>query len=112
DDPNLQALGFEMRARVAIYEKDWRGATENIQNALAILQQFEVPVSAWRVHATAFNLYRNTKNEEAAEKHAGRAQPFFFALANSFPRNDPPRRSLLNAPAVRIILSNNGAVQT
>ena len=56
-DPNMQALAWEMKTRVAIAEKDWAVAEESIQAALAVLEKREVPMSAWRVHATAWEFY-------------------------------------------------------
>src|SRR5262249_10439403 len=52
-DPNLQALAWEAAARVAIAELRWTDARQYIDRALAALARFDVPISAWRVHATA-----------------------------------------------------------
>jgi hypothetical protein len=58
-DPNLKALAFEMSAWVAFADQDWLPSRQRIQNALAIVEQFHLPVAAWRVHAAAWELCPN-----------------------------------------------------
>ena len=60
-EPNLHALAWEVGARVAMAEKDWKGAEEKIEKGLAVLHKFEIPTTAWRVHATRSDLYRTGK---------------------------------------------------
>ena len=103
-EPNLQALAWELGARVAMAEKDWEGAEEKIEKGLAIVQEFEIPTTAWRVHATGSDMYRQTKNETAAEAHRVRAEAIVLALANSFGPDDPLRHAFLAAAPVRRIL--------
>ena len=100
-DPHLQALAWEMKTRVAMAEKDWAGAGKFIEQALAIVEQFGVPVAGWQVHATAWDLYRHVKDEEAAETHRARAEAIVLALANSFADDEPLRKLLLAAAPVR-----------
>jgi hypothetical protein len=51
-----QALAWEASARVAVASLDWERAHECIANALAVMEGFETPLAAWRVHATAADL--------------------------------------------------------
>jgi DNA-binding winged helix-turn-helix (wHTH) protein/tetratricopeptide (TPR) repeat protein len=102
-EPNLQALAWEVGARVAMAEKDWKGAEETIEKGLAVLQGFEIPTTAWRVHATRSDLYRQAKNEPAAEAHRARAEAIILALANLFAPDDPLRHAFLSAAPVRRI---------
>jgi DNA-binding winged helix-turn-helix (wHTH) protein/tetratricopeptide (TPR) repeat protein len=104
-DPNLQALAWEVNARVAIVEKDWTSAEEYVQKGLAILAKFEIPMAAWRVHATAWDLYRLSKNDKAAQTHRKRAEAHILTLVNSLPTDEPLRNSLLAAVPIRRILS-------
>jgi hypothetical protein len=53
-----QALAWDVNARVAIVELDLARAQDCIANGLSAMEGFEVPVAAWRVHATAFELYK------------------------------------------------------
>ena len=103
-EPNLQALAWEVGARVAMAEKDWKGAEEKIEKGLAVLQRFEIPTTAWRVHATRSDLYRQAKDETAAEAERARAEAIVLALANSLAPDDPLRHAFLAAAPVRRIL--------
>src|SRR6267378_2307251 len=104
EEPNMQALAWEANARVAWAEKDSDGARRCIENALAILDEVEIPVSAWRVHATAWQFYRHTKEDKPAEASRGRAEACILKIANSFARDEPLRASFLSAPAVARVL--------
>jgi tetratricopeptide (TPR) repeat protein len=110
-DPNMQALAWEMKTRVAIAEKDWTLAGESIQAALAVLEGREVPISAWRVHATAWGLYRLQKNDESAERHRAQAETGIHTLARSFPEQEPLCAIFLAADPVRRILGAAAAVK-
>ena len=73
-DPNIQVLAWEMKTRLSIAEEDWTGAGQSIREALAILDKHEVPVSGWRAHAAAWELYGLQKNYVSAEFHRARAE--------------------------------------
>jgi tetratricopeptide (TPR) repeat protein len=100
-DPNMRALAWEMKSRVAGAEKDYNGAKEYIHNALAILDRFHIPVAAWRVHATAWDFYSYAEEHERAEGHRTRAKELIMRIADSFERDEPLRELLLAAPPVR-----------
>jgi len=103
-DPQVQALAWEMNARVAMAEENWKSAEEGVHNGLATVERFEVPVAAWRVHATAWDFYRHAKDESAAESNRSCAEAAILAIANSFLSHDPLRRSFLSALPVRRVL--------
>jgi len=105
-NPYLQALAWEMKSRIAIAEQDWNGAHKYVNQALEVLEEFEVPVAAWRVHATACDLYLHAKDDKAAETHRACAEAHILAIANSFAPDEPLRQSFLAAAPVRRILSN------
>jgi hypothetical protein len=107
-EPNLHALAWDVDARIAMAEKDWNGAEEKIAKGLAVLQKFEIPTTAWRVHATRSELYRHAKDEAAAEAERARAEAIVLALANSFTPDDPLRQAFLAAAPVRRILRVRG----
>jgi DNA-binding winged helix-turn-helix (wHTH) protein/tetratricopeptide (TPR) repeat protein len=102
-EPNLQALAWEVAARVAMAEKDWSGAEDHIEKGLEILERFEIPTTAWRVHATRSDLYRHAKNDTAAETHRARAEALILGLANSFAPDEPLRDVFLAGAMVRRI---------
>jgi tetratricopeptide (TPR) repeat protein len=105
DAPNLQAVAWGTKARVAIAQTKWDDADECLQRAFAVVEKFEVPVAAWQVHATAWRLYRHTRDEQAAEEHRTHARTLLRKLANSFPPDEPLRQSFLTAPAISRILA-------
>jgi hypothetical protein len=107
-EPNLHALAWDLEARVAMAEKDWVGAEEKIERGLAVLHKFEIPTTAWRVHATRSDLCRQAKSEIAAEAHRAHAETIILALANSFAPDDPLRDVFLAAAPVRRILRLRG----
>src|SRR5262245_10146296 len=112
-DPHLQALAWEMKARVAMAEKDWMSAREHVQQALQILDKFEILVAAWQVHATAWHMHQQVKEYEAAETNRARAEACILKIANSIASYEPLRKSFLSARPVARILgasSNKGAV--
>src|SRR5439155_8470846 len=48
-DPYLQALAWDLKARVAMAERDSHRALESIQQALALVEKSEIAVAAWQV---------------------------------------------------------------
>jgi hypothetical protein len=111
-DPHLQALAWEMKTRVAMSEQDWMGAREYVQQALAIVEKFEVLVAAWQVHATAWQLYLHARDDKPAEANRERSEACILKIANSFARDEPLRASFLSAPPIARVLgaSNKRAV--
>jgi tetratricopeptide (TPR) repeat protein len=97
-DPNLKALASEMSARVTFADHDSLSSRQHIQNALAIVEKFDLPVAAWRVHAAAWEL---CPNQEEAERHRAVARDTLLNIANSFDADEPLRASLLSAAPVR-----------
>jgi tetratricopeptide (TPR) repeat protein len=106
-DPNLHALAWDVDARVAMAEKDANGAEEKIEKGLAVLQAFEIPTTAWRVHITRSDLYRQAKNDAAAEVHRACAEGIILALADSLAPDDPVRTAFLAAAPVRRIRTHS-----
>jgi hypothetical protein len=102
-EPNLLALASELEARVAMAAKDWKRAEGHIENALAIVAKFDIPTTAWRVHATRAELYACVKDDAAAEHHRARAEGLVLALADSFDREEPLRHVFMSSPPVRRI---------
>ena len=106
-DPNLQALAWDLRARVAIAEKNWNDAEEIVQKGGSILAKFEIPTVAWRLHQTAWDLNRHVKNEAAGEARRKCAEECILKLADSFAPEEPLRATFLGAAAVRRIFQES-----
>ena len=103
-DPHLQALAWEMKTRVAMTEKNWAGASKFIEQALAIVEKFAVPVAGWQVHSTAWRLYQHANESSKAEMHRSRSEQSILKIANSFANDEPLRATFLSAKPVAEIL--------
>ena len=82
---------------------------DDVQAAVALAEAFEIPTAAWRVHATAAELYRRSSRAAAAEAHRARAEAIVRGLVDSFDAGEPLGRSLLDAAAARGILGARSA---
>jgi DNA-binding winged helix-turn-helix (wHTH) protein/tetratricopeptide (TPR) repeat protein len=103
-DPNLQVLAWVANARLAMAEEKWKESEKCLQQALAILEKFTVPLSAWRVYEASWKLHGLRQDNVAAENDRSRAEAAILALANSFKPDEPLRSAFLAAPPVRHIL--------
>jgi hypothetical protein len=103
-----QALAWEGNARVAMAELDDPRARDCIAKALSTMEGFEVPLAAWRVHATASELHQ-TADQDLAARHLALSRETIMKLANSLPAEEPLRRIFLSAPMIRKILGDSEA---
>ena len=103
-DPVMQTMAWESKARVAIAEEDLASAADCVNNAQTILEKFDIPNPAWRLHATAHDLFTQAGKKEEAERHRSRAETVIWCLANSLPEDEPLRATFLAAEPVRRIL--------
>ena len=100
-----QALAWEVNARVAIAELDRARAQDCIAKGLSATEGFEVPLAAWRIHATAFELCQNLGDRDSAERHLALSRDTIIKLANSLPAEEVLlRQTFLSSPMVRRIL--------
>jgi hypothetical protein len=102
-----QVLAREVNARVAMAELDLTRAQDCVAKGLSAMEGFEVPLAAWRVHATAFELYQNSGDRYLAQRHLAVSRETVMKLANSLPTEEPLRQTYLSGPIVRKILGNN-----
>ena len=101
-----QALAWEANALVAMAQRDLERAHECITKALSMMEGFEVPLAAWRVHATAAELYRLSEKTEVAERHGELSRAAILRLADSLPAEEPLRKTFLSAPPVLKVLGD------
>jgi DNA-binding winged helix-turn-helix (wHTH) protein/tetratricopeptide (TPR) repeat protein len=101
-----QGLAWEVNARIAIASQQWNRTEECIRKALSAIEGYEVPLAAWRVHATAFELFRKSGDKNLAERHLAISRETIMKLANSLPVGEPLRRIFLSAPMIRGILGD------
>ena len=99
-----QALAWEANARVAMARGDHHRARTCIESAASAMEGFEVPLAAWRVHASAAELEKRLGNSRAAGHHRSLSRATVLSLANSLVDHDPLRETFLAAPLVRAII--------
>jgi DNA-binding winged helix-turn-helix (wHTH) protein len=109
EDHTWRSLAFEANARVAIAEGDLRKAQDCILKAIQEMEGFEVPLAAWRVHATASDLSARGGDGDLATRHRELSYATIMQLANSMSTEEPLREIFLSAPAIRHILGNHEA---
>jgi DNA-binding winged helix-turn-helix (wHTH) protein len=104
DERTFQGLAWETNARIAIAQGFYARAEECIANAFATINGYEVPLAAWRVHATAAQLFRSKGDTTSAEHHHELARTTILYLADSLPSEHPLRNAFLSAVPVRRVL--------
>ena len=95
-----RALAFEVSARVAAARDEWDEAAAFISSGLALLENVDAPLAAWRLHATAASLDLRKGNTEAATGHRERSREIVRRLAGSLAGDHPLRESLLAGAGV------------
>jgi hypothetical protein len=101
----IRALAWDVSARVALAATDQTGAEECVRRGLAVLDGHEVPLAAWQLHATAWDVYRETIHEEA-EGHRSKAMAIIGQIASSIEEIESLQRSFLANARVRRVLEN------
>jgi len=109
-DPNLHALAWDLQTRLCMAERNSVQAEDSLRKALSVAEKFEIPITGWRVHATACDFYRQKRNQ-AAEIHRAHAEAHILALANSFEPDEPLRKTFLSATPVRQVLPKLSTTQ-
>jgi len=99
-DPNLRAFAWEINSRVARAEGKRPTARAHIENALAVVDKLEIPVSGWQVHRTAADLCEDEGDHVRAIEHRARAQQLIMKIADSFEPGEPLRASFLAVPSI------------
>jgi tetratricopeptide (TPR) repeat protein len=107
EERTWQGLAWEINARVALENRDHTRAREFIGKAVSTVQGFEVPLAAWRAHATAAHIEEEAGNLEAARSHRDSSRATILRLANSLPEHEPLGKIFLSAPAVARVLNQD-----
>ena len=106
-DPNLRAFAWEVNSRVARAERNELAAREHIEKALAIVDEFEIPVAGWLVLRTAWDICRDEGDLEVANRYRARAQEMIMIIADSFEPGEPLRASFLGNPAIQRVFEES-----
>lgn len=95
-----RALAWEASLRVARAQSDPARALACLKEASKIIEGSQLPLSAWRVHASAAELYGDTSLHEEREQHLSECRKILSALADSIPQGHSLRSNFLRAPEV------------
>jgi DNA-binding winged helix-turn-helix (wHTH) protein len=104
EERTWQGLAWEINARVALANRDEARARDCIARGVSTVQGFEVPLAAWKVHATAAHIEEESGHLESARLHRDASRATIMQLANSLPEHEPLRKIFLSAPAVARVL--------
>jgi hypothetical protein len=104
NDRMFQALAWEANSRILMAKSEFNRAASCVAKATATIEGLEVPLAAWRVHATAAECSQHAGNEQMAKRRRNLSRATIMALANSLPEEDPLRATFLAAPAIRSVL--------
>jgi DNA-binding winged helix-turn-helix (wHTH) protein len=104
EERTWQGLAWEINARVALANRDEARARDCIARGVSTVQGFEVPLAAWKVHATAAHIEEESGHLESARLHRDASRTTIMQLANSLPEQEPLRKIFLSAPAVARVL--------
>jgi DNA-binding winged helix-turn-helix (wHTH) protein len=107
EERTWQGLAWEINARVALANRDEARARDCIVRGVSTVQDFEVPLAAWQVHATAAQIEEESGNLESARLHRDVSRATIMQLANSLPEQEPLRKIFLSAPAVARVFGRN-----
>jgi hypothetical protein len=92
-DPTWYALAWEAKAQVASADGNLPSALECIAKAAAAAEKVDIPLAAWRVHATGAELHRSAGNARLAARAQELSHATILKLANSL--EGPLRQSFL-----------------
>jgi tetratricopeptide (TPR) repeat protein len=104
-DPHLQALAWEIQARIALSQSEWTRSEDFLNKALELVGRFELPVAGWQIHATAWRLYHAKQRHAQAESHREQSKALIFKIAGSFSEGERLRETFLSAPLITQILN-------
>jgi len=88
------AHGRRLLAEIAMAEQAWDEASAHIGKAVEIVNSAEVPLAAWRIHATAAALRDRQGRASEATRHRRLAAGVIDVIAGTLEPSDPWRLAL------------------
>jgi hypothetical protein len=82
-------------AKTALAEQQWEQAEAELLQALAVLEEAEAPLAAWRVYASAAQFYEQRGRSTEARQYWTRSAAVRTRLADSLGNTRELRQSLL-----------------
>jgi hypothetical protein len=107
EDYTYRALAAEVNARVALAQRKMSAAQEYILQAIQVVEERDVPLARWRVHATAASLFETSGQIVRAQRHRQIARTAILSLADSLGARHKLRVKFLSAPAVASALKED-----
>ena len=104
EDYTYRALASEVNARVAAAEKRMPAALDYILQAMSIVEEREVPLATWRVHATAAVLFEDSGQNVLGQRHRQMARAAIRSLADSLGPQPALKAKFLSAPMIADVL--------
>jgi DNA-binding winged helix-turn-helix (wHTH) protein/tetratricopeptide (TPR) repeat protein len=99
-----QGLAWEAGARIALAKNDTSEAKLRLSSALSAIEGYEVPLAAWKIHASAAEVEGLLANNLGADHHRHLSSAILLALAQSLPETDLTRNALLTSPWAKRVL--------
>jgi DNA-binding winged helix-turn-helix (wHTH) protein/tetratricopeptide (TPR) repeat protein len=96
-----RARTCEVSARIAIEEGNLGRAESEIETALNLVREHDIPLTAWRVHAAASALYKAKDDAALANEHLDAAKSILLRFAETFDADEPLRHSIMRALEMR-----------
>jgi DNA-binding winged helix-turn-helix (wHTH) protein/tetratricopeptide (TPR) repeat protein len=107
-DRYLAAIAYEFAARLFFATGERDRARQMIVRAVKTVAAVDVPLAAWRVHGTAWAVYRE-HDPAKAESHQRTSAEIIGRIAKSLEGVEPLHRSFLAAEPIRGILDEQPA---
>ena len=112
EERTLQALAWEASARVALRAGEDARLRTDLKNALDLLEGFDIPLAAWRVHGTAARVYAMDGDGELEHKHRSLGRNIVISLAKSLDRRPALQQVFLSTPVVSELLGDEHEFRT
>jgi hypothetical protein len=108
-DPTPRASTARLLAEIALQEGRFSQAETLLHDALAAIEEYEVPVVEWRIAASAARVHAGQRRRADAEAARMRSAALVSRLADSLPLDHELRVSFLGHRSVREVLGPRGA---
>jgi hypothetical protein len=86
---------------MSIQEGDLSRAESEIGAALRLVREHHVPLTAWRVHATASNFYKKSGDATLANEHLDKSKSILSRFAETFDADEPLRENVMRGIEMR-----------
>ncbi len=93
-DRNYLALAHRLLARISLAEGDPAEARQQMSRAVALVENGDLPLAAWKVYQTASLIHGSLGEGDKSLDYRRRSDQVISSLAASLDRDDPLRETL------------------